>query len=37
MVKLIDFGFSREITNNIKLDFICGTPNYMSPELLGKK
>ena len=36
-VKLIDFGFSRVSRPKQKLDFICGTPNYMSPELLAKK
>ena len=36
-VKLIDFGFSRVSKPKQKLDFICGTPNYMSPELLAKK
>jgi serine/threonine protein kinase len=40
-IKLIDFGFSSNL-NEIKGDkkgvkFICGTPNYMSPELLGRK
>ena len=36
-VKLIDFGFSRVSKPKQKLDFICGTPNYMSHELLAKK
>ena len=36
-VKLIDFGSSRVSKPKQKLDVICGTPNYMSPELLAKK
>ena len=35
MIKLIDFGFaciSRE-----KLRVFCGTPSYMSPEIVAKK
>ena len=35
-VKLIDFGFSLCSTSN-KLDLFCGTPNYMSPEIVLKK
>ena len=35
-VKLVDFGFARKIVENEKMDDICGTPNYMSPELCKK-
>ena len=35
--KLIDLGFSRVSKPKQKLDFIFGTPNYISPELLAKK
>ena len=35
-VKLVDFGFARKIVNNEKMEDICGTPNYMSPELCKK-
>lgn len=37
-VKLVDFGFaiqSWDDSNDLKL--ICGTPNYMAPELLNKQ
>lgn len=36
MVKLVDFGFAREDASRMRTS-ICGTPNYMSPELLLKK
>ena len=35
-IKLIDFGFSVS-SNSTKLDLFCGTPNYMSPEIVLKK
>ena len=35
MVKLIDFGFSG-ITGEKKLKIFCGTPSYMSPEIVRK-
>lgn len=35
-IKLIDFGFS-VATPSDRLDLFCGTPNYMSPEIVLKK
>ena len=34
--KVVDFGFSRAKASRSRTS-ICGTPNYMSPELLLKK
>lgn len=36
-IKIIDFGFSTYSKYNEKLNTFCGTPNYMSPELILKK
>jgi len=33
-VKLIDFGFSKRIGKERSLNSCCGSPNYMSPEML---
>ena len=35
-IKLIDFGFSINITPDKKLNIFCGTPSYMAPEIAGK-
>lgn len=35
-VKLIDFGFSIQNPKG-KLKLFCGTPSYMSPEIVLKK
>lgn len=37
--KLIDFGFSIKVKNaqETKLQYMCGTPTFMSPELAQKK
>jgi len=36
IVKIIDFGFSVKCSINTYQKFLCGTPNYMSPEILNK-
>merc|ERR1712032_472472 len=36
-VKIIDFGFSVRQKQLGRLSLFCGTPNYMSPELILKK
>ena len=35
-IKIIDFGFAVQ-SNKSNLDLFCGTPNYMSPEIVLKK
>jgi serine/threonine protein kinase len=34
IIKIIDFGFSSDLKENDMYSTICGTPMYMSPELL---
>jgi polo-like kinase 1 len=37
-LKIADFGLATMVTNNIPhLNNICGTPNFISPEMLEKK
>lgn len=36
-IKLIDFGFSINMDGQKKLRIFCGTPSYMSPEIVNKK
>ena len=37
-IKLTDFGLSKmEISENTKTYSICGTPEYLAPEILNKK
>ena len=36
-IKVIDFGFSNLNENKKMLNFYCGTPSYMAPELILKK
>lgn len=35
-VKIIDFGFSVTVSASTKLKIFCGTPTYMSPEIVSK-
>ena len=37
LVKIIDFGFSIKCPKNTYQKFLCGTPTYMSPEIINKK
>ena len=34
-IKIIDFGFA--VISKEKLRIFCGTPSYMSPEIVGKR
>lgn len=36
-VTIVDFGFATKIPLDEHTSYICGTPNYMSPELIMKK
>jgi len=36
-VKIIDFGFSIMTDSAKLLNFFCGTPSYMPPEIVQKK
>ena len=36
-VKIIDFGFAVKSDKNTFSKFFCGTPSYMSPEIVSKK
>ncbi|CAD8095024.1 unnamed protein product [Paramecium sonneborni] len=36
VVKLIDFGFAICMPQNQKTNVFCGTPHYMSPEIIAK-
>jgi len=36
-VKIIDFGFSLVTPRTKPLNLCCGTPSYMSPELMARK
>jgi len=36
-IKIIDFGFSASFKNHKRLKILCGTPCYMSPEIVCRK
>uniref|UniRef100_A0A7S1HXX6 non-specific serine/threonine protein kinase n=1 Tax=Eutreptiella gymnastica TaxID=73025 RepID=A0A7S1HXX6_9EUGL len=36
-LKIGDFGFSRVLEYKNRTDTVCGTPNYMAPEILANK
>jgi len=36
-IKLADFGLAKKIALGSKTFTVCGTPEYMSPELIGRK
>jgi len=36
-IKIIDFGFSTCMPNTKKIRIFCGTPSYMSPEIVTRK
>ncbi|MGH0155831.1 UNVERIFIED_CONTAM: hypothetical protein FKN15_052546 [Acipenser sinensis] len=33
-VKLVDFGFAKELTRGVKTYSFCGTPEYLAPEII---
>lgn len=35
-VKLIDFGFSTQLSPRKKTKMFCGTPSYMAPEIVSR-
>lgn len=35
--KIIDFGFAKFLDRQEKVNYFCGTPSYMAPELILKK
>ncbi len=37
IIKIIDFGFGTCSPRNKMLNFFCGTPSYMPPEIVMKK
>lgn len=37
VLKLIDFGFCCTASEDVLLYVFCGTPSYMSPEILNKR
>lgn len=36
-IKIIDFGFATCFPNDKKVKIFCGTPSYMSPEIVARK
>ena len=37
ILKICDFGFAKNLDNNILTTTICGSPLYMAPEILKRK
>lgn len=35
-IKLVDFGFVKKIENNEKTYTVCGTPEYLAPEIISQ-
>ena len=35
-VKLVDFGLARQLMHDERCHTVCGTPDYMAPELINK-
>ncbi|XP_033872880.1 cGMP-dependent protein kinase 1 [Acipenser ruthenus] len=33
-IKLVDFGFAKELTRGVKTYSFCGTPEYLAPEII---
>ena len=36
-IKITDFGFAKQLQNNVMLTTLCGSPMYMAPEIINKK
>ena len=36
-IKLVDFGLARENVNNNPIKYVCGTPLYLSPEMIKRE
>jgi len=35
-IKLGDFGLAIKVNNKEECDTLCGTPNYISPEIINR-
>ena len=36
-IKIADFGFAKQATDDCSLSTMCGTPGYVAPEILRKE